>query len=113
MNGRKDTEAMSDRPQALVPLDDPAYEPKYPPINGQVPDAVAKWGPRSQLRWFRRFRDEIGAQPTAVWDAHYCSSEHHRGPCCFSCHSEYLDGYQGGGVMADGWCCCYDERMGR
>lgn len=100
----------------LAPLDDPRYVPQHPPVGGKVPDVVAKWGPRSQLRWFRRFRRfrrEIGAQPVAVWDAHYCTSEHHRGQCCDSCQQEYLDGYHGGGVMTDGWCCCYDERMGR
>lgn len=35
---------------------------------------------------------------------------YHEGYCCGSCQGEYEDGYQGGGVIADGWCCCKDER---
>jgi len=93
----------------LAPLEDPAYEPQHPPVNGRVPAVVAKWGPRSQLRWFRRFRKEIGAQSIEVWEAHYCASLGHRGQCCVSCEGEYLDGY---GVTLDGWCCCLDERKG-
>lgn len=89
------------------PLDDPRYVPAHPPVVGRVPDVVAKWGPKSQARWFRRFRDQVGSQPIAVWDAHYCASEHHRGQCCYSCGDEYLDGY---GDDLDGRCCCQDER---
>lgn len=95
---------------SAAPLDDPAYEPKHPPINGKVPDVVAKWGPRSQLRWFRRYRHKVGAQPVSVWNAHYCTSEHHLGQCCTSCEQEYLDGYHGS-VASDGWCCCKDDRV--
>lgn len=38
---------------------------------------------------------------------------HHDGPCCGSCQGEFEDGFQGGGPMMDGWCCCRDERMPR
>lgn len=92
----------------IAPLEDPAYEPKHPPIDGQVPDVVARFGSRTQLRWFRRFGDQLGVRKD--WGDYYCQSEHHRGLCCSSCYGEYLDGYQGGGVMMDGWCCCQDER---
>lgn len=92
----------------IAPLDNPAYEPKHPPVNGRVPAVVAKWGPRSQVRWFRRFQDEVADQPDTVWNAHYCHSEHHLGPCCWSCESEAQDGYYD--IRSDGWCCCRDER---
>lgn len=91
---------MADR----APLDDSAYRPKHPPIGGQVPDVVARWGPGSQMRWFRRFRTELA--PRRDWDRFYCQSEHHLGFHCYSCEDE-----GDGGVMGDGWCCCRDERM--
>lgn len=92
---------------ALVraPLDDPAYEPEHPPVNGVIPDVVAKWGPKSQLRWFRRFQPQLaGGQP---WSQYYVHSEGHLGICCCSCGDEYEHGT---GVIMDGWCCCRDER---
>jgi hypothetical protein len=30
---------------------------------------------------------------------------------CSSCYGEYIDGYAGGGVMMDGYCCCKDSRI--
>lgn len=89
-----------------APLDDPTYQPKHPPIDGQIPGVVAKWGPASQLRWFRRFGSQLGVRRD--WDQFYCHSEHHRGLCCFSCEDEGDLGVQGGGH-----CCCRDERIGR
>jgi len=91
-----------------TPLEDPDYEPERPPVNGQIPDVVARFGPPTQIRWFKRFGEQLGKRKD--WDDYYCQSEHHRGLCCGSCYSEYEDGYQGGGVMVDGWCCCRDER---
>ena len=91
-----------------TPLEDPAYTAVHQPINGCVPDVVALWGPRSQLRWFRRFGNQLGVRKD--WDRFYCTSEHHRGLCCNSCLDEYLDDT---GVMQDGWCCCQDQRMKR
>lgn len=90
---------------SIAPLDDPAYEPKHPPVNGWVPDVVAKWGPRSQLRWFGRFRDQL-----AYWDPgnYYSETEHHRGGHCDSCMQDAAMGYRD---LPDGYCCCYDERM--
>lgn len=84
-----------------APLEDPAYTPAHPPVDGQVPDVIAKWGPRSQLRWFRRFGTQLGRRKG--WDLFYCESEHHRGLCCGSCWDEWQAGT---GVMVDGWCCC-------
>lgn len=76
----------------LAPLEDPAYEPKYPPVDGRVPDVVAKWGPRSQVRWFRRFRDHL----TIYWNSadYYSETEHHRGGHCDSCAQDAAAGYQ-------------------
>lgn len=91
------------------PLNNPAYKPQYVPVDGQVPDAVARFGPRTQLRWFHRFGAQLGRRKD--WGDYYCQSAHHRGFCCGSCYSEYEDGYQGGGVMMDGWCCCQDSRQ--
>ncbi len=85
----------------LAPLDDPTYAPVHRPVEGQVPEVVARWGPRSQLRWFRRFWQQLAAGQRL--DRFYCESEHHRDTCCASCFDEYQDGY---GVMMDAWCCC-------
>jgi hypothetical protein len=93
--------------QHPAPLDDPAYDPEHSPIAGQVPDVVAKWGPRSQLRWFRRFGTELA--PRRDWDRFYCASEHHRGACCLSCWDEGDMGVLG---VSGEYCCCRDERMG-
>ncbi|MER6350647.1 hypothetical protein ABT186_02025 [Streptomyces sp. NPDC001634] len=95
---------------SIAPLDDPAYEPKHPPVGGRIPDVVAKWGPRSQLRWFRRFRDQL----TAYWDSYdyYSETEHHRGGCCDSCMEDAAAGYED---LPD-VCCCYalrDEKQGQ
>lgn len=90
----------------VAPLDDPHYTPQHPPIDGRVPDVVAKWGPASQLRWFRRFIDQLGQRTD--WARYYCESPHHTGACCGSCFDESNDGY---GVLLDGWCCCQDTRM--
>ncbi|MET9086148.1 hypothetical protein ABZX77_30455 [Streptomyces sp. NPDC004237] len=89
-----------------APLDDPTYTPQHPPVDGQVPAVVAKWGPRSQIRWFRRFGRELA--PRRDWSQYHVHSEHHLGTCCDSCFDEYLDGT---GVQLDGWCCCRDQRI--
>lgn len=89
----------------LAPLDDPAYTPQHPPLESQVPDVITNWGPRSQLRWFRRFGQQLG--PRKDWDRYYCQSEHHPGLCCSSCDDEYEAAT---GVRLDGWCCCRDQR---
>lgn len=89
-----------------TPLEDPTYQPKYPPVNGCIPDVIVKWGKRSQLRWFLRFGRQLGFRKD--WGAYYASSEYHRGLCCASCEDEYEAGT---GVMMDGLCCCRDERI--
>jgi hypothetical protein len=93
----------------LAPLDDPAYQPVHPPVDGQIPPVVAKWGPRSQMRWFHRFNDDLNPQKHAVWDQFHCMSEHHRGFCCTSCLDDYRLGYDGPPEDNDGnpLCCCY------
>ena len=93
----------------MAPLEDPAYTPAHQPISGRIPDVIAKWGPRSQLRWVHRFRHQL-AQGQDVTHL-YADSLHHTGWCCSACIGEYEDGYQGGGVMVDGWCCCRDRRI--
>lgn len=98
---------MSDLAQRSALLDDPAYRPEHPPVGGQIPDVVAKWGPRSQLRWFRRFGAELGRRKD--WDRYYCQSDRHRDLCCYSCADEGDLGVQGFGE----YCCCQDERMRR
>jgi hypothetical protein len=90
-----------------APLDDPDYVPQHPPVNGIIPDVVAKWGPRSQLRWFRRFRSQLADRQPQSWDRFYCATENHLGGCCYSCYDE---ADMGTGVIMDGWCCCQDER---
>jgi hypothetical protein len=91
----------------LAPLDDRTYQPQHPPVAGQVPDVVAKWGRRSQMRWFRRFRTELA--PRRDWERFYCQSESHLGLCCVSCWEEGDQGVQGCGD----YCCCRDEGLRR
>lgn len=87
------------------PLDDPAYKPKHPPLpGGGVPDVVAKWGVRSQRRWFRRFLPQLGCHTEDVWNRFYVHSEYHRGLCCSSCLDEMDEGY--GDYPYKGYCCC-------
>jgi hypothetical protein len=90
-----------------APLEDPDYEPEHPPVNGQIPDVVAKFGKDTQLRWFNRFRGQLGSGIN--YNPYYCNSLHHLGPCCVSCVGEYEDG--DGSVIEDGWCCCQDKRV--
>lgn len=85
-----------------APLEDPAYVPEHPPVDGNVPDIVAKWGPRSQLRWFDRYRDQLKPQPHARWALFYVHSEAHRGLCCDSCLDDEAMGY---GSDIDECCC--------
>lgn len=99
----------------LAPLDDPAYDPAHKPVRGRVPDVVKLWGKASQLRWWRRFRQELWEQaealplrerlklPTHDDVDYWCESEHHRGFCCYSCFEEGEGGY-------DDHCCCKDKR---
>jgi hypothetical protein len=89
----------------LTPLEDPDYVPKHPPVDGRIPDVVAKWGKPSQLRWFRRFAGDL--HPLENLAAYWVTSEHHRGSCCVSCHWEFGEGI---GVIQDGYCCCRDGR---
>jgi hypothetical protein len=84
------------------PLDDPAYVPLNPPVNGHPTDVVAKWGARSQLRWFARFQNQLKPWPHAEWGRFYCESESHRGQCCSSCIDDKANGY---GDDIDECCC--------
>lgn len=87
---------------ALAPLEDPDYQPRYVPENGRPPAIVAKWGPRSQVRWFRRFWNDLGDHGLVNTDrleGFYCHSTEHTGPCCSSC-MDYED------ETPDRYCCC-------
>ena len=99
---------------SLAPLDDPRYDPVHNPIDGLVPDVVARWGPRSQVRWFDRFHGQIKAMPSDEWDRFYCESVQHRGQCCMSCVEDAREGYCDWDRPADPLhpvederCCCY------
>lgn len=93
----------------MTPLEDPDYSPAHPPVEGKVPEVVTRWGKRSQIRWFQRFSGELNW--TQDFSQMWPTSEHHRDWCCTSCFAEYEDGYQGGGPIMDGWCCCKDQRI--
>lgn len=45
----------------VYPLDDARYRPMYPPVNGKVPEIFDKWGPKTQERYLKRFKDELSA----------------------------------------------------
>ncbi len=85
----------------MPPLEDPDYVPQHPPVNGQIPDVVAKWSPASQLRWFDRFAKQLKPQSARVWDRFYCSTVKHRGGCCDSCIEDREYGFD-----LDDDCCC-------
>ncbi len=89
--------AVDSLPAPVAPLDDPAYTPAHPPVDGLVPDVVEKWGAASQVRWFRRFGATLKPQPRAVWDRYYLVTTRHRGAHC-SCSED--------GISYD---CCYCE----
>jgi hypothetical protein len=93
----------------IAPLDDPGYQPAHAPVNGEIPDVVAKWSPKSQRRWFNRFNGQFKPQKHEVWARFYCMSEHHRGFCCSSCLQDYDIGYDWPPEDNDGneLCCCY------
>lgn len=85
------------------PLEDLDYKPRYLPVNGKPNPAVAKWGPASQLRWFRRFWGTV--EMPMLFDGDladfYCSSTEHKGACCPSCIDEQESGY----FYIDDCCC--------
>lgn len=89
----------------MHPLEDPRYDPVHKPQEGRVPPVIERWGPASQLRWFRRFGGELN--PMEDLGAYWCTSEEHPGPCCISCQWE---AYEDTGVVMDGYCCCQDQR---
>lgn len=86
----------------MTPLEDLDYDPKHKPEHGRVPEIVGRWGPKSQLRWFERFRRDLyGSQAVRLYDF-YCESVEHKGYCCGSCMSEEYDGDK----PYDDYCCC-------
>ncbi len=74
--------------QPSAPLNDPSYEPKHPPINGNIPAVVERWGAASQVRWFWRFRRGVGMRRDEFWDAYFPTSVEHKGLCCYRCSGE-------------------------
>lgn len=90
--------------RVTAPLEDPTYLPKHPPENGYIPWVVEKWGPRSQLRWFRRFYSQLRSTGrTSFWEPYFIDSVQHRGRCCSSCIGDYEDGYDS---PYEDHCCC-------
>lgn len=84
------------------PLNDPNYEPKHPPVNGSVPWVIGCWGPRSQLRWFNRFRRQLKPRVSPVYTDLHIESVEHTGNCCYRC-----GGYDDPAEFWDGpGCCC-------
>lgn len=88
-----------------TPLEDPTYDPVHKPLAGIVPSVVEKWGPRSQVRWFKRFRNEL-YRFARIAEHFYTESVEHKGDCCWSCVSEKNEGYH----YLDDCCCCRSER---
>jgi hypothetical protein len=85
-----------------TPLENPRYVPLHPPVNGGVPDVIARWGMRSQLRWFQRFGRQLTVRSPDV-EEYWCTSLEHRGMCCSGCGMEWdADGID----PTDGYACC-------
>jgi len=40
-------------------LENPDYDPKYPPVNGKLPEIFEKWGPKTQKRYLARYKKEL------------------------------------------------------
>lgn len=91
----------------MHPLDDPAHVPLNPPVDGQIPDVVSRFGPATQIRYFRRFWDDLGVLTEERLRDYYCHSIEHRGACCSSCIADEWDGYDYGGSG----CCCRSTRQ--
>ncbi|MFE3202226.1 hypothetical protein [Embleya sp. NPDC059237] len=99
----------------LAPLEDPTYTPKHQPTGGRIPAVVARWGPRSQLRWYRRFDRDLVTPLDAparqrhndTIDSMYVHSLEHVGPCCSACFSEFEET----GIPVNEYgCCCRSTR---
>jgi len=88
----------------LAPLDDPRYVPR---TAGGRPRARGgrQVGPRSQIRWFRRFREQVGSQTIAVWDA-TTARRSTTGVVLLQLRGRRRQR----GLFPDG-CCCLDERV--
>lgn len=81
------------------PLNDPDYVPLHPPIGGRVPAVVERFGPRTQIRWFQRFRDQL--QRPVDGSRYHTESLLHRDWCCWQCEGdEWTEPWDGPG------CCC-------
>ena len=91
-----------------APLNRRDYEPKHPPVNRSIPHVVRLWSPRSQIRWFRRFRYVFDWHTVTDWDIYHVESLSHPGPCCSSCDSEREDGF----TYCDDRCCCHADEPG-
>lgn len=90
------------------PLEDLLYQPRTLPVDGKPNSVVAKWGPPSQLRWFRRFWGSPAMRMVTAEDAakFYCSSLEHLGLCCASCQDDEIEGY----FYTEHCCCLAIER---
>lgn len=93
----------------VPPLEDYSYEPENPPIDGMIPEVVKKFGPRTQIRWFKRFYLDL--KKGQSFGEYYTSSEQHKGYCCLDCDYELVE--FGTGVMAFGPGCCCRAQEGK
>ena len=82
------------------PLNDEAFVPEHPPVDGRVPEVVERWAAASQVRWFNRFAGELALRGRE-WNRWFVESVEHRGLCCPSCIEE-----QGVGYVSFDECCC-------
>jgi hypothetical protein len=92
----------------LGPLDDPDFEPQHPPVAGRPPAVVERWGARSQVRWFRRFADQV-RMPARDYEPYHVWSLLHRGLCCVSCSDDVMEGLTD--IVDGSRCCCLGIRL--
>lgn len=54
--------------EGKTPLEQWGNPVKYPPVNGKVPEIFEKWGPRTQERYLKRFKEELtdGERPSNI-----------------------------------------------
>lgn len=106
---------MSGQPQREIdalgddsPLNRHDHMPVVVPTEGVIPEVVARWGPRSQLRWFNRFVRTLSPRPMSEWNRYHVQSLSHTGLCCDSCLEDVSEGYE---PPDAGLCCCRGVRV--
>ena len=90
------------------PAEDLVFRPI--PVYG-VPEQVAQWEPRTQVRWFARYTKRLWEMPLVenieepwFWDQWFVQSDQHKGWCCERCVGDDWHEWPEGPA-----CCCKSQ----